>query len=68
MRLFYRFSGLRTNYEKTVVLRLGAWTGTEHKITTEVKLKWLTVPIKILGIMIHLDLDLMKEINYSTLL
>lgn len=49
LKLFEQFSGLRLNYEKTKILRLGSIHGSEAKISTIEPLIWTNEPIEILG-------------------
>ena len=60
------FSGLRVNLQKTNILPIGNIANTQPLFRSIYH--WTTEPIKVLGIMIHPDIELMKEINYSPLL
>ena len=61
---FQLYSGLRLNPEKCSVLKIGTWRNSEAKCYTLKKLFWSPGPIKILGIWIHLDTDLMYKENF----
>ena len=65
---FKHFSGLKVNYHKSVVLRIGPIALSTQELSTKYGLKWSSGPIKILGILIQNDLDNIAEINYSPLL
>ena len=65
---FYRFSGLQTNFNKTVVLPIGALANRGVKINVDYPLHWIDQPIKILGIFVHTDPEMYAELNYSPLL
>ena len=54
---FHKFSGLKTNPTKTLVVRIGHWPDMSVKFDTVTRLKWTNEPIKILGIMVHPDQD-----------
>ena len=65
---FWQFSGLKTNYEKSCIIRMGPIANTQRTLDIVEKLAWSAEPIKILGIYIHPDIDVMIELNYTPLL
>ena len=64
---FEQFSGLHTNYRKTLVLPIGTKVGSAVQLNTLFPLRWTNDPFKILGIYVHPSMDIMLEINYSPL-
>ena len=60
--------GLKVNYEKTTVYRLGSLTNTSAKYYTQKMLAWDDPPISTLGIMVHPDINKMCELNSTPLL
>ena len=44
LSLFEKFSGLKINYHKTNVIRIGMWANTAHKINTTEQIKWTNEP------------------------
>ena len=67
MKRFYLFSGLKINYDKTNVLKIGHWPD-GRRIMVADNLNWSLDSIKVLGILINPDRDIMIEQNYSSLL
>ena len=65
---FAKFSGLKTNFSKTVVLPIGRLANRAFKINTDFPLSWTDQAIKIQGIHIHTDRSIMSKLNYSPLL
>ena len=65
---FRNFSGLKDNYNKSAVLPIGNTEISRQPLRTSSALKWSNDPIKILSIMVHPDVEIMSEINYSSLL
>lgn len=61
---FARFSGLNINFDKTQVVWIGIKKYSMDTINTRWKLKWGCTNFKLLGIIFHVDLDKMIEINY----
>ena len=61
---FYRFSGLRVNYDKTEILRIGAMRGSNAKYYCDLPLQW-SDKIKILGLVCIADDRKMAEINFK---
>ena len=65
---FRQFASLKVNKSKTSIIRVGHWPNAQQKLYAASSLKCTNEPVKILGILIHLDKEIMIEINYSTLL
>ena len=65
---FYTFSGLKINHDKCVVLKVGPHRHTEARYYTLKKLLWSTGPVRILGIDIFPDIEVIYEHNYYALL
>ena len=47
---FYRWTGLKVNYEKTSVYRMGSLKGSNAKFYSAKKLNWTNEPLQILGV------------------
>jgi hypothetical protein len=61
---FEQLSGLKINYDKTVVLRGGSLASTGFTLLPEVPLKWTNSQIEILGILVGNDLKSVLIDNY----
>ena len=61
---FLNFSGLTVNYTKTVILPTES-TDPNVKLNLIQPVKWTVDPIHILGILVHPNMRIMLEINYS---
>ena len=57
---FYKSVGLKVNYNKTEVMRLGSLKNTEAKLYSQMQIKWSSGPVKILGIMFPDDDQVIK--------
>lgn len=53
--LFYHISGLRINYDKTEIMRIGSFVKSDAQDYSMFQLKWTSGPVKILGIDIYND-------------
>ena len=62
---FQKFSGLKLNYEKCAVLRLGPFKNSDAKFYTMKQLFWSDGPIKILGYYLYPDRKTMIYENYE---
>ena len=62
---FAKFSGLKANYDKTEVLRIGSLRLSDARFYSDFPLQWTDGPIKILGIWCTSDPDLMLKINFE---
>ena len=61
---FASYSGLRINSKKCAVLKIGPFRDTNAKFYTLKKLYWSPGPIRILGMFIHPDWQLMYHDNF----
>ena len=64
---FYLISGLKVNYDKTEVLRIGSMKNSLAKLYTQKPLRWTQDPMTILGIKIVTD-DSLISINFEPLI
>ena len=64
---FEVFSGLKVNYDKTEILRIGSLKNSIANIYTRKPLKWTGQPLTILGIKFILDGN-MTNINFEQLI
>ena len=62
---FYRFSGLNINFEKTTAFKLGPIRDVEAKYYTIRKLNWTLDPVKILGIWLHPNKQVLIHKNFE---
>ena len=65
---FANFSGLRYNYDKTEILRIGSLHNTDAAFYSELPLQWSDGPVKVLGIWVTAQIGEMAKINYDSLL
>ena len=68
LELFSSFSGLIVNYDKTVAFKLGPLRDTDTKYYTMKKLFWFDGSIRMLGIQVHPDWNIMHDLNYTATL
>ena len=68
LTVFERNSGLKLNYEKSNVFRIGALKDTDVKIYTTKQLAWTNDLIKVLGVNISHDKQIQIESNYEHML
>lgn len=71
IRVFRRFeivSGLKMNLEKTEILRLGTAKDNNDILCPHIKLKWTNGPVRVLGVLISNNLNLLEELNYAPIL
>ena len=61
-------SGLKINYDKTSVYRIGSLKNTNARLYTQKPLIWTNEPINILGVWIDHSEQRMIDLNYETLL
>ncbi len=61
---FEIISGLKVNYDKTQILRIGSVKGLDCTLCPEINMKWTNEPIPLLGIDITPDISHLLEINY----
>ena len=65
---FSDYTGLKINYNKTEVLRIGPLKHTDAEYYSELPIKWSDGPVQILGIKVTSCIDKMSEINYLDVL
>lgn len=65
---FEDFVGLRVNYNKSEILRLGSLRHSDAKFITTLPLKWSDGPLKILGTLITPNYANMVKINFDLIL
>lgn len=65
---FEDFTGLKINYDKTEILRIGSLFKTDAKFYSDLPLKWSDGPVSILGIKVHPKYLESVRINYDELL
>ena len=61
---FYHLSGLKVNYDKTEILRIGSLKNSVAKFVTAKPFKWTNDPISVLGIVLSTDMDDLFDLNY----
>ncbi len=61
-------SGLKVNYDKTEILRIGPIQGLHCVLCPDINMKWTNGPIPLLGIDICPNLEQLLEINYSNVI
>lgn len=64
LHYYSNFSGLRVNFDKTHAVWIGINKYSAASIKTKWKLSWGKVEFKLLGIIFHVDLDKMEQINF----
>ena len=62
---FSRYSGLTINFEKSVAYKLGPLRDTDAKFYTLKPMLWSDGPVKILGVYVHPNWNIMHELNYD---
>ena len=65
LETFADISGLKTNFDKTQVVWIGAKKYSTDSIKTRWKLSWGTTQFKLLGVIFNVDLDKIVDINYK---
>lgn len=65
LEMFADISGLKTNFDKTQVVWIGAKKYSADSIKTRWKLVWGTTAFKLLGITFDVDLDKVIDTNYT---
>ena len=65
---FGKMSGLKLNYEKCAILKVGPWRDSEAKFYTLKRLFWSPTSLKILGIQIYPDKQIMYHDNFIDML
>ena len=65
---FTQISGLKVNYDKTEILRIGSIRNTDAKLITKRQLKWKNNDIKVLGITITSSIKDITHVNINPLM
>ena len=65
LETFADISGLKTNFDKTEVVWIGAKKYSTDSIKTRWKLSWGTTQFRLLGITFNVDLSKIIEVNYN---
>ena len=65
LNLFSNISGLKPNFEKCAILRLGIIAGTNFALNCPVPVKWTNSDIQVLGIHINGDIKSIVDLNYE---
>ena len=65
---FDQFSGLQVNYQKTVATKLGPCKALNFQFITKRTLSWTNDPIKILGLWVHQNFNVIYEYNFGPIL
>ena len=68
MEDFAKFSGLKCNYDKTEILRIGSLRNSDASFYSEFPLQWSDGPVKVLGVLTTSSVAEMAEINYEAML
>lgn len=63
--VFSQQSGLKLNYEKCKILRIGSLKGTSFKTECKAPIEWTNGPVNILGIVIPENLENLGSVNYE---
>ena len=65
---FERISGMKVNFDKTTIYRIGSVRGTNAKFYTRKKIAWSSGSINMLGIWVNSQLSELEGLNYQDLL
>ena len=68
LTLFGQFCGLKVNYDKTEILRIGSLRATDASYYSGLPLHWSDRPVKILGILVTGSNTKMAVLNYKQLM
>ena len=64
---FERNSGMKINYDKTSVYRIGSLRNSQARFYADKKIKWSDGPINVLGVQVDYDENIMQELNLNPL-
>ena len=67
LRKFEEISGMKVNYDKTSVYRIGSIKGSNAKFYSMAKIKWTNNPVNILGVYVANDWEQTLSLNYDPL-
>ena len=65
---FQRVSGLKVNYDKTEILRIGSLRHSDAKLITATEMCWTNDPVLVLGIVICTDANRLTQLNFDPLI
>ena len=65
---FYASTGLRVNYDKSIMYRAGSLQDTEERMYLDKKFRWSNDKIDTLGMIIGIDDSDLESLNYETIL
>ena len=65
---FQNLSGMKINYDKTTIYRIGSLKHTNAKFYSKHNLHWSNQPVKVLGIIITNDQQQLLKLNYEALI
>ena len=65
---FERCSGLKINYEKTELLRIGSLKNSNAKLYTQKQLQWTNKVVKLLGVQLTADRNQLLKLNYEPII
>lgn len=63
--IFSQQSGLKLNYDKCKILRIGSLKRTDYKLKCQVSVGWTDGPVSVLGIVIPENLEELCTLNYN---
>ena len=62
---FSSISGLKPNYDKCTILRLGSLKNTDLSLSCKLPIKWTDGPVNVLGIQIPENMNELSTINFD---
>lgn len=63
---FSNISGLKPNYDKCKILRIGSLKKSDFTLSTNIPISWTDGPVKVLGIQIPENINEISEINFNS--
>ena len=64
LKQYQKMSGMKTNLDKTEVLRIGAIKNSNIVLAENLELKWTNIPATLLGVKITPERDKLEKLNY----
>ena len=65
---FGKISGMKINLDKTTLYRIGSCINSNAKFYSQLKIRWSTKPLNILGVFLSNDQDEMFQLNYNEII
>ena len=65
---FQKVSGLKVNYDKTEILRIGSLRHSDAKLITATEMCWTNDPVLVLGVTISTDVNELLSLNFDPLI